>query len=112
MSVDLLFSSIAALREWRTQASVGWQWAAQFGPASGSLGLSAGGGFIVQDPDTRATLSSFVGTLTPLIGASTRLGRDYSLWAEGEMSFLFYRRDAGTVASLSPTLWIGVAYGL
>ncbi|MGC4093582.1 MAG: caspase family protein [Polyangiaceae bacterium] len=112
LSMDLLFASTSALREWRPQASVGWEWAAQFGPATGSFGLSAGGGLIVQDPDKKSTRSSFVAALTPLIGTSIRLGRGYSLWSQAELSCLFYTRDARTVASLSPALWLGASYGL
>jgi hypothetical protein len=112
ISMDLLFASTTALREWRTHAAVGWRWAGAVGPVLGSFGVSAGGGLIAQDPDMQATRTSFVGTLSPLVGVSSRLGRGYSLWSEGEMSFLFYRRDARMAASLAPALWIGVAYAL
>lgn len=112
VSLDASYASATALGEWRTLGSIGWLWGASFGASSGFIGVSVGGGLLLQAPDAGSSRASFVGTIAPSLGITTRLGRHFSLWSEAEVSVQGYRRDADTVASLAPILWLGGALGL
>jgi hypothetical protein len=67
---------------------------------------------IVQATEHHRPLNSFLGTLSPLAGVSTRVTSSFSVWTEAQLLGLIYRRDDRTVLSLGPSAWLGGSIGL
>jgi hypothetical protein len=110
--LDVFHASAGELSEWRGTASAGWAWLANFRRTSGYLGFGVGGGVIVQATEHHGLLNSFLGTLSPLAGVSTRVTSSFSVWTEAQLLGLIYRRDHRTVLSLGPSAWLGGSIGL
>jgi len=111
--LDAAYASGQGLLEWRGTASVGWLWLVNYAQISGYWGFGAGAGVIGQTmTEERKTRSSFVVTVAPMAGFSTRVGSRFSIWAEAQALALLYRRDARTAVTLGPAVWLGGALAL
>jgi hypothetical protein len=112
LSLDFSRAHEGDLSEWQGLGSAGWLWARDVGSARLWVGVSAGGGFVMQTkPGERALASGVVGA-GPSLGVDATLGGPFGMWAEAQLFGLLYRRDSKLVASQAPSAWIGASLAL
>jgi len=99
-------------RETEALGTAGWLGAREAGPLRGWLGVLAGGGLVSQTADGASARWSGALTAGPAAGAEVSASRRLGLWVEAQISGNVYRQESRMVASLSPSLWMGVSLGL